>query len=110
MGTSNITILDGGMGTMLQAAGLPMGQLPEVWNITNPNTVAEIQRKYVEAGSRVIYANTFGANRHKVETSGYTPAELIAGGIQAARRPGRKGGAGRGPHRSAAGAIGHHVL
>ena len=85
MDTSNITILDGGMGTMLQAAGLPMGQLPEVWNITNPDTVAEIQRKYVEAGSRVIYANTFGANRHKVETSGYTPAELIAGGIQAAR-------------------------
>ncbi len=40
MGTSNITILDGGMGTMLQAAGLPMGQLPEVWNITNPDTVA----------------------------------------------------------------------
>lgn len=86
MGTNNFTILDGGMGTMLQAAGLPVGQLPEVWNITHPDKVADIQRKYVEAGSHVIYANTFGANRHKVATSGYTPAELITGGIQAARK------------------------
>lgn len=47
--------------------------------------MARIQRKYVEAGAQVIYANTFGANRHKVAASGYTPKELIAGGIQAAR-------------------------
>ena len=85
METTNYTILDGGMGTMLQAAGLPVGQLPEVWNLTNPERVARIQRKYVEAGAQVIYANTFGANRHKVAASGYTPKELIAGGIQAAR-------------------------
>lgn len=85
METTNYTILDGGMGTMLQAAGLPVGQLPEVWNLTNPEQVARIQRKYVEAGAQVIYANTFGANRHKVAASGYTPKELIAGGIQAAR-------------------------
>lgn len=85
METTNYTLLDGGMGTMLQAAGLPVGQLPEVWNLTNPEQVARIQRKYVEAGAQVIYANTFGANRHKVAASGYTPKELIAGGIQAAR-------------------------
>ena len=85
METTNYTILDGGMGTMLQAAGLPVGQLPEVWNLTNPERVARIQRKYVEAGAQVIYANTFGANRHKVAASGYTPKELIVGGIQAAR-------------------------
>ena len=42
--TTNYTILDGGMGTMLQAAGLPVGQLPEVWNLTNPEQVARIQR------------------------------------------------------------------
>ena len=85
METTNYTILDGGMGTMLQAAGLPVGQLPEVWNLTNPEQVTRIQRKYVEAGSQVIFANTFGANRHKVAASGYTPKELIAGGIRAAR-------------------------
>ena len=85
MDKSEFVLLDGGMGTMLQSAGLPVGQLPEVWNLTHPDIVAGIQRQYVEAGSQVIYANTFGANRHKVADSGYSPAELIAGGIQAAR-------------------------
>lgn len=85
MKTSDFIILDGGMGTMLQTAGLPMGQLPELWNITNPEEIIAVHRQYIEAGSRVIYANTFGANRHKVKKSGHTPAELIAGGIRAAR-------------------------
>ena len=73
------------MGTMLQAAGLPVGQLPEVWNITHPETVAEIQRQYVEAGSDILYANTFGANRYKAARCGYAPAELIEGGVRCAR-------------------------
>jgi 5-methyltetrahydrofolate--homocysteine methyltransferase len=73
------------MGTMLQAEGLPVGALPEVWNLTHTETVAAIQRRYVQAGSRMLYTNTFGANRHKVASSGYQPAELIAGGIRAAR-------------------------
>ena len=60
-----IILLDGAMGTMLQAAGLPMGQIPELWNVTHPETVSAIQRSYVEAGSRVLYTNTFGANRYK---------------------------------------------
>ncbi len=85
MKTNAVTILDGAMGTMLQAAGLPVGALPELWNLTNPETVAAIQRQYVEAGSNVIYANTFGANRLKAAKSGHSPAELIAGGIRAAR-------------------------
>lgn len=85
MDKAEFVFLDGGMGTMLQAAGLPVGQLPEVWNLTNPEAVAKIQRQYVEAGAQVLYANTFGANRHKVSDSGYSPKELIAGGIHAAR-------------------------
>ena len=85
MNPDAVTILDGAMGTMLQAAGLPVGALPELWNLTNPETVAAIQRQYVEAGSNVIYANTFGANRLKAAKSGHSPAELIAGGIRAAR-------------------------
>lgn len=71
---------------MLQAAGLPMGQLPEIWNITAPEKITAVHRKYIDAGSNVIYSNTFGANRHKVAKSGYTPAKLIAGGIAAARK------------------------
>lgn len=85
MATSEFTLLDGAMGTMLQNAGLPVGALPEVWNLTNPDAVTAIQRRYVESGSQVLYANTFGANRHKVASSGYQPAELIAGGVRAAR-------------------------
>ena len=78
MENRELIILDGGMGTMLQAAGLPVGQIPELWNCTQPETVAAIQRRYVEAGSRVLYTNTFGANRRKSAGCGYTPAELIA--------------------------------
>ncbi len=81
----DLILLDGAMGTMLQAAGLGMGELPESWNLTHPEEVTAIQRRYVEAGSDILYANTFGANRLKVAKSGYTPAELIAGGVRCAR-------------------------
>ena len=79
-------LLDGAMGTMLQSAGLPAGALPETWNITQPEKVTAIQRRYVEAGSRVIYANTFGANRLKIHGCGYTSAELVRAGIAAAKK------------------------
>ena len=85
MKTNDFLLLDGAMGTMLQAAGLTMGELPESWNLTHPQAVTAIQKKYVDAGSDVLYANTFGANRLKTAGSGYTPAELIAGGIRCAR-------------------------
>ncbi len=78
-------LLDGGMGTMLQRAGLPLGEIPEKWNITHPEEVIRIQRQYVEAGSRVIFANTFGANRYKTAGCGYTPEQLIRAGIRCAR-------------------------
>ena len=86
METPEYILLDGGMGTMLQAAGLPVGALPEVWNITNPDAVVNIQRQYIEAGSQVIFANTFGANRHKIAGCGYTVQQLISAGIDCARR------------------------
>lgn len=79
-------LLDGAMGTMLQSAGLPAGALPETWNITQPEKVTAIQRRYVEAGSRVIYANTFGANRLKIHGCGYTSAELVRAGIATAKK------------------------
>nr|MCR5577486.1 homocysteine S-methyltransferase family protein [Oscillospiraceae bacterium] len=82
---SEILLLDGGMGTMLQAAGLPMGQMPEVWNITDPEKITAVHRLYVEAGSRLIYTNTFGANRFKAARSGYSVAELIAEAVKCAR-------------------------
>ncbi len=64
-------ILDGGMGTLLQEAGLPAGELPERWNLTHPLVIRDIHRAYLEAGSHVINANTFGANGLK-----FSPEEL----------------------------------
>ncbi len=58
----NILILDGGMGTLLQGAGLPTGELPERWNITHSDVIRNIHRDYFAAGSNVVSTNTFGAN------------------------------------------------
>ena len=74
------------MGTMLQQEGLPLGELPESWNITHPEKVTAVHRRYIEAGSRVIYANTFGANGLKTAGSGCSPAALIEAGIACARK------------------------
>ncbi|MDU6630129.1 MAG: homocysteine S-methyltransferase family protein, partial [Lachnoanaerobaculum sp.] len=62
-----LLILDGAMGTMLQAAGMKAGEHPEVFGFDNPDIVKNIHLKYIESGSNVIYTNTFGANAHKLE-------------------------------------------
>ena len=59
---NNLLILDGGMGTLLQAHGLTAGELPERWNISHPDVIQEIHRDYYNAGSNVVSTNTFGAN------------------------------------------------
>lgn len=56
-------VTDGAWGTELQRRGLPLGDCPDVWNLTQPQHVEEVARHYVEAGSQVILTNTFGANR-----------------------------------------------
>lgn len=58
----HILYLDGGMGTLLQEAGLEPGELPERWNITHPEVVQKFNRAYFDTGSNVVNANTFGAN------------------------------------------------
>lgn len=78
--------LDGGMGSMLQKGGMPVGALPEVYNITEPERIIDAQKQFVAVGSDIIYANTFGANRHKMAKSGYSVQELIAAGIACARK------------------------
>ncbi len=79
-------LLDGGMGTMLQAAGLPLGELPELWNLREPEKVTAVQRQYVEAGSQVLYTNTFGANRYKLAHSGHKVTEVVAAAVACARK------------------------
>ncbi|NOS71173.1 MAG: methionine synthase [Verrucomicrobia bacterium] len=56
-------VTDGAWGTQLQARGLAIGEFPDAWNLTHPRFVGEVARAYVNAGSRVILTNTFGANR-----------------------------------------------
>lgn len=58
---------DGGMGTLLQAAGLKPGEKPELWNITHSESVKNIHLDYLNAGSNIISTNTFGANSLKFD-------------------------------------------
>ena len=69
----NLVYLDGGMGTLLQEAGLAAGEHPERWNITHPAVVEKIHRDYFDAGSNIVNTNTFGANSLK-----FAPEELKA--------------------------------
>ena len=65
--TRDYIIFDGAMGTMLQAAGMKMGETPEVLNITRPDLLVSIAEQYYNAGSDVVYANTFGASLKNAE-------------------------------------------
>ena len=78
-------LLDGAMGTMLQKNGMKPGQIPEILNIENPEMVKAVHRAYIKAGSRIVYANTFGANRLKLEKTGYTVKQVIEAGVRIAK-------------------------
>ncbi len=83
---NKIIVLDGGMGTMLQAAGMPAGQHPEVFGHQHPEIVEQIHRQYIEAGSDVIYANTFGANARKLQGCSIDTGKAIFSAIRTAKR------------------------
>ena len=83
---SNTILLDGGMGTMLQAAGLKLGARPEELNITDPALIERIHGQYAAAGSRIVNANTFGASAHKLTGSAYTLEQIITAGIANCKR------------------------
>jgi len=56
-------VCDGAMGTQLMLAGLEQGNCGEAWNLTNPDRVLAIQRRYVQAGADCLITNTFGGSR-----------------------------------------------
>lgn len=76
-------ILDGGMGTLLQARGLQPGELPELWNLSHPEEIIAIQKSYFDAGSNVVNTNTFGANPLKFDRE--TLTAVIHAAIDCAR-------------------------
>ncbi len=63
-------ILDGATGTQLQKRGYMGDMSAEQWVLENPESIIEIQKSYVEAGSNVLYSPSFGANRRKLEEHG----------------------------------------
>ena len=58
-----VHLLDGATGSMLRRAGMPTGVCSETWILDHPQTLTTLQRAYLAAGSEIIYAPTFGANR-----------------------------------------------
>ena len=65
-----IFVLDGATGTNLQKAGMPTGACPEAWILEHPDVLVQLQIDYINAGSNIIYAPTFGGNRIKLEEYG----------------------------------------
>ena len=63
-------ILDGATGTELQKRGYKGDVSAEQWVLDNPESIVEIQKNYVAAGSNVLYSPSFGANRRKLEEHG----------------------------------------
>ncbi|MBK7175957.1 MAG: homocysteine S-methyltransferase family protein [Chloroflexi bacterium] len=56
-------VADGAMGSILMAAGLEAGRSPELWNVEQPETIAQVHRGYIQAGSQIILTNSFGGSR-----------------------------------------------
>lgn len=92
---SQILVFDGGTGSLLQAAGLKTGELPETWNISHPREIVRLHRDYLEAGCHIIKTNTFGANRLKFhEGSPYGLDEIVTAAVSHARKAVRQTGRG----------------
>ncbi len=81
---NNTVYLDGGMGTLLQSAGLKPGEYPERWNLSHAETIEKIHREYFEAGSNVVCTNTFGANLLKFDQEELE--EIIRAAVANAKR------------------------
>ena len=80
-----LLFFDGAMGTMLQAAGLEPGEIPDLWNITHPDAVRDIHAQYLAAGCNIILTNTFGNNAKKLAGTGYTPEDVAHAAVARAK-------------------------
>ena len=63
-------LMDGATGTRLQACGMPQGCCTEEWILSHPETLVDLQRRYVEAGARVLLTPTLGASPAALEPFG----------------------------------------
>ena len=83
---SNILLLDGAMGTMLQQNGLNIGENTEVFGFENPDKVMQIHKSYLDAGANVITTNTFGANEIRLEKTKYSVEEIVDSAVKLAKK------------------------
>jgi 5-methyltetrahydrofolate--homocysteine methyltransferase len=85
--TTRALIGDGAMGTQLMLAGLEQGNCGEAWNLTHPERVLAIQRRYADAGSDCILTNTFGGSRIMLNRHGHAAdvAGINKAGVEIAR-------------------------
>lgn len=73
------------MGTMLQAAGLPVGASPDAWSIENPAAVTAVHQAYADAGAQLLLTNTFGANAVRQKNGRYAIDALVRAAVENAR-------------------------
>lgn len=64
-------LADGAIGTNLFLAGLQSGELPEIWNIEKKSQISKLHKSFIDAGSRIILTNSFGANKYRLSLHGY---------------------------------------
>ena len=83
--SNDLIFLDGAMGTVLQQRGLPAGEQPELLALTCPELLRQIHREYIQAGSQIIYANTFGANARKLSSTGHGVEEVASAAVRTAK-------------------------
>ncbi len=90
---AGLLYLDGGTGTLLQAMGLAPGELPELWNMKYPDRITALHRAYFEAGSNIVYTNTFGANPLKYDGREGRPHlfEVVRAAVSCARAAANEG-------------------
>ena len=85
----NVILMDGAMGTGLWAMAEGRGlEKKPVWmyNIEQPDMVVALTKQYIEAGSQIVQANTFGANRPSVErSSDYAVSDVVSRGVALAK-------------------------
>lgn len=81
-----LLFFDGGMGTLLQEKGLAPGELPETWNISRPEVIKEIHKRYIEAGSDIVLTNTFGANALKFHAEGCSLEDIVKTAVNLAKK------------------------
>ena len=68
--TQDVVLLDGATGSNLMAAGMPRGICTEAWIMEHKEVLQNLQKAYVEAGSQIVYAPTFGGNRYSLVLHG----------------------------------------